>query len=78
MGLYNIPFIFLFHAFVYPNYWIALLYYFLTPFLGLAAWEWFASFKNLKHFKQIEKRDITEVAADRKALLDLLNDRFAI
>lgn len=78
MGLFNIPFIFLFHAFIYPNYWLALLYYFLTPFFGLAAWEWFTALKNLKHYKQIERKSIEDINPERKALLEMIEQRFSI
>lgn len=48
MGLINIPAIFLFHAFVYPSWWMSIGYYLLIGYFGLAAYEWTLSLLNFR------------------------------
>jgi 1-acyl-sn-glycerol-3-phosphate acyltransferase len=72
-GFYNIAFVFLFHAFVYPSWWLAILYYFTIPligFLGMRAWlrakmelpfKRKAQSKNLKSFMNERAKLLEEI-----------------
>lgn len=68
MGLINIPFIFLFYHFVYPSYWLALLYYFGIGLLGLATYQWFANLKSLKEKSRIMKMNTSALEQKRTEL----------
>ena len=70
MGIINIPFIFLFDAFVYPNIWLALLYYIAIPFFGLGAYSWFDALHEYQNANRLLKTDLSELIAKRKILLD--------
>jgi 1-acyl-sn-glycerol-3-phosphate acyltransferase len=69
IGLLNIPVIFVIYAFVYPSYLIAIGYYLLIGFFGLAAYMWF---RHLKRFQQkdiAQQKDLTDWVARRAALI---------
>ncbi len=68
MGLYNIPFIFLFHEFIYANYWVAMLYYILVPFMGLSAWIWFDSLSKIKRYRELEGMELSKLTRMRSEL----------
>jgi hypothetical protein len=78
MGLYNIPFIFLFHSFVYPSWLLALSYYWLTPFFGLAAYIWFMEHSRLKNYKKVNYSDLTALRQEREELLRRIDHHFTI
>lgn len=72
MGLFNIPVIFLFHAYVYPSWTAAIVYYFLIGIFGLAAYVWVLNFKDFKKKGIISKTDISKFVEKRAALIERL------
>lgn len=71
MGLFNIPFIFLFYHFVYPSYWLGVLYYFTVPTIaGLIAYIWFQRLFTILGKKKIKKSkvDLGKFVKKQKAL----------
>lgn len=72
MGFLNIPFIFLFHAYVYPSWWLAILYYILIGLFGLAAYVWMLNFKDFKAKGIIKKMDTSKLAEKRSRLMEKL------
>lgn len=72
MGLLNIPFIFLFHAYVYPSWGLAILYYFLIGIFGLCAYAWMLNFKDFKAKGIIMKMDTSKFEAKRAKLVEKL------
>lgn len=72
MGLLNIPVIFLFHAYVYPNWWLALLYYFMIGIFGLCAYVWALNFKDFKAKGAVAKMDTSKLAKKRAELVEKL------
>lgn len=57
MGIMNLPVIFLFHWLIYPNWWVAISYFLIIGFFGIAAYDWFLnynSFKAKKKTKHVE------------------------
>jgi hypothetical protein len=70
-GLMNIPFIFLFYYFIYPNVLLALVYFFIViPRLGLCAYLYFQKLKDLKTKQKINQGDISKIISKRKSLLE--------
>ncbi len=72
MGLYSIPFIFLFHAFVYPSWWLSFLYYVLIGVFGLCTYIWMINFKEFTKKGVLNKTDISKFAARRTELIEKL------
>ncbi len=72
MGLINIPFIFLFHAYVYPSWGLAILYYVLIGIFGLCAYVWMLNFKDFKAKGIIMKMDTSKFEAKRAKLVEKL------
>lgn len=72
MGLFNIPVIFLFHAYVYPSWAAAIGYYFLIGLFGLAAYVLVLNFKDFKKKGIINKTDVSKFVAKREALMTRL------
>ncbi len=59
VGIYNIPFLFLFYYLVYPNWWLAFLYYFTVPGItGVQAYYWFQKLTYFLEKKKIKKAKI--------------------
>jgi hypothetical protein len=78
MGIYNIPFIFLIYHFLFPSWIIAIAYYWLTPFFGLAAYLWFSAVKDLKKQKQVVQTDISNLLEQRRQLLEVIQSHFTV
>ena len=72
MGLLNIPVIFLFHAYVYPSWGLAILYYFLIGIFGLCAYVWMLNFKDFKAKGMINKMDTSKFENKRAQLVEQL------
>ncbi len=75
IGLFNLPFIFIFYNFIYPSYLLAFTYYlFVIPTCGLIA---YLSNRYLVDFKSkgiIQKMDISKIIEKRKALLEKIKN----
>jgi 1-acyl-sn-glycerol-3-phosphate acyltransferase len=70
MGIFNIPFIFVFHSLIYPNYWMAMAYYlFAIPILGLIAYLYHRKWREFKTKGVLQKMDLSKFMARRKMLL---------
>lgn len=72
MGLISIPFIFLFHAYVYPSWGLAFLYYTLIGIFGLCAYVWMLNFKDFKAKGIVAKMDTSKLAEKREKLVTKL------
>lgn len=70
IGLFNIPVIFLFHAYVYPSYWLGFLYYALIGLFGLAAYMWFIHLQRYRLKTQMSKTDLSKLLAKREELVE--------
>lgn len=68
MGLVNLPFIWIFHAFVYDNWAIAIAYYLSIGLFGLAAYEWVRSIKTFLAKGRVQKADISLIIDKRSSL----------
>lgn len=64
-GLINIPFIFIFKSWIYPNTGLALLYYLGIGIYGLAAYSWFNNLKRYKEKGKTAKADLSKIVAKR-------------
>ncbi len=69
MGLLNIPFIFLFKAYIYPSYWFGLLYYTMIGLFGLAAYMWWINFTRFREKGVVSRTDLTKMIQKRSDLL---------
>ena len=74
MGLISIPFIFLFHAYVYPSWGLAFLYYALIGIFGLCAYVWMLNFKDFKTKGIVTKMDTSKLAEKRNKLVETLKN----
>jgi hypothetical protein len=77
-GVLNIPYIFLFHAYIYPDYWLATLYYLLIGLFGLAAYEWMLAFTAFREKGMVKKADVSKIIAKRRALNQLIKERIPV
>lgn len=68
MGLFNIPFIFIFHSFVYESWFIAFAYYWSIGILGLCAYEWYLAFSYFKEKGLVNRANTTAIDERRRAL----------
>jgi len=67
--LYNLPFIWLFYYFVYPSYWLGVLYIFTVPAVsGVFAYFYYNQIKDLLNYNKVPKNKITDIFHQRKAL----------
>jgi len=64
MGLVNIPILFLF-----PSFWLGLLYYLLIGLLGLAAYKWYNTLKFMLKKSKIDSLKFNELSNSRKKIL---------
>jgi hypothetical protein len=68
MGLVNLPFIWIFHAFVYESWIAAVLYYLCIGLFGLAAYEWVMAIKVFIAKGKVQKADIQMIIEKRSSL----------
>lgn len=78
IGLINIPVIFLFYHFIYPNYWLALVYYAMIGLFGLAAYEWWRNFIHFREKGYVQKTDLSKILAMRKELVDKIHTEIPV
>lgn len=79
MGILNLPFIFLFHHFVYPSYWLGILYYlFVIPAFGLVAYIYHRKLVDFRVKGAIQKMDITNFIEKRKALVEKIHQNIPV
>jgi hypothetical protein len=70
LGLFSIPFIFLFHNYIYPDYYVSILYYLAIPYFGLVAYKYVMSYKVAKEKLRMSKLDMETLIESRKKLID--------
>ncbi|MDG1348014.1 MAG: 1-acyl-sn-glycerol-3-phosphate acyltransferase [Crocinitomicaceae bacterium] len=68
MGLINIPFIFLFYSFVYPSWWLAILYYSLIGVFFLAMLLFNGALITWKRKGEIKLKYLKDLSTERTAL----------
>lgn len=69
MGLLNLPYIYLFHKFIYPNWWVSIAYFFLIGILGVVAYNWMKILKEFKTKGVVNRTNLTEIIKERKELV---------
>jgi hypothetical protein len=69
MGLLNIPFIFLFEAYIYPSYWLGGLYYALIGIFGLAAYMWWINLVRYREKGIVSALDLSKIILKRDDLI---------
>ena len=68
--IYNFAFIFLFYAYVYPSYWLAVAYFLIVPAVtGVIAYVQINKLKDAIAYKKANENQLKELAAERKVLL---------
>lgn len=77
-GVLNLPYIFLFHAYIYPDYWLATLYFLLIGLFGLAAYEWMLAFNSFKEKGVAKKADLSKLVAKRQALIKSIKECISV
>ncbi len=71
MGIFNLPFIFIFYNFIYPSYLVVFAYYlFVIPTCGLIAYLYNRFLVDFRTKGIIQKMDISKIIEKRKALLE--------
>jgi drug/metabolite transporter (DMT)-like permease len=78
MGILNIPVIFLFHAFVYPSYLLALAYYVCVGFFGLAAYMWIRNLKRYTEKGHAQRMDLQRWEQQRAELLSEIHAQIPV
>jgi hypothetical protein len=78
MGLLNIPFIFLFEAYVYPNFWMGFLYYSFIGLFGLAAYMWWRNYVRFREKGIVVKMDLTAVLQKRSELIKKIHQQIPV
>lgn len=78
MGIINIPVIFLFYYFIYPSYWMAIVYYALIGLFGLAAYEWWRNYIRFREKGIVKKSDFSKILLKRKELLEKIHNEIPI
>lgn len=69
--LYNLPVIWLFYAYIYPSYWLGILYFLTIPALsGIIAYNYFQKFRDLFRQLKISKDRLKHFAERRRVLED--------
>ncbi len=69
IGLLNIPVIFLFHAYIFPSYWLGFVYYLSIGLFGLAAYTWFRELNSYRQKTNAKKVNLPELVQKRMHLL---------
>lgn len=68
MGLFNIPVIFLFHAFVYDSWLIAFAYYWSIGLFGLCTYEWFLALRLFQEKGLVNQANTSSIEQRRNDL----------
>ena len=68
--LYNLPFIYLFYTYIYPNGWLAVLYFLTVPvFSGVYTYTQVHKYTDLRKFSKVKIDDLKVLSAERDHLL---------
>jgi hypothetical protein len=68
MSILNLPFIFLFHAFVYPSWILGIAYFCAIGLFGLATYEWFLALRSFKEKGIVNKTNTSGLESRRLEL----------
>lgn len=68
IGIYNIPFIFIFKKYIYPDYCYAILYYLLIGVFGMVAYHWRENYVAVLQKKKEKKMNLQPIIAKRNEL----------
>src|SRR5690606_15349008 len=78
-GIYNILFIFLVYYLIYPNWWIAIGYYFVVPGITFVIFHlWWNNFRELKIRKVLQGKDLGKFVSRRTVLLEKIKSRIPV
>ena len=73
--LFNLPYLWIFHPFVYPSYWLGLAYViFGTVGFGLLAYNYYFSAKNLFIKRKLTEKHLKYFSALRNQLKGMISD----
>ena len=78
MGLINIPIIFIFYHFIYPNYGVAFGYYLLIGIFGLSTYLWWENYIRFKEKGSVSKMNLTNMLLKRKELIDKIHSEIPV
>jgi 1-acyl-sn-glycerol-3-phosphate acyltransferase len=79
IGIFNIPFIFLFYHYIFPSYLIAIAYYlFIIPIYGLVAYIYRRKLIDFKTKGKIQKMDLTKIIDKRKLLIQKIENTIPV
>ncbi len=71
--LFNLPFIFLFHAFIFPSYLLAIAYFLTIPAIsGIITYKQVNQYKDLSRFSKANETDLINFSKQRAALLETI------
>jgi hypothetical protein len=73
MGLFNLPMIWIFKAFIIDSWSLGILYYFAIGLFGLAAYEWFRSLRLFIEKGQVMKADVKTIVEKRRNLKEQID-----
>jgi hypothetical protein len=68
MGIINIPYIFIFHAYIYDNWIVAFAYYWFIGVFGICTYEWFIAFRTFKEKGLVNSAKTNELELKREEL----------
>lgn len=78
-GIYNILFIFLVYYLIYPNWWVAIGYYFVVPGITFVIFHyWWNNFRELKIRKILQGKDLGKFVSRRTVLLEKIKSRIPV
>lgn len=78
MGLLNIPVIFLIQHFIYPNFWVGFIYYWLIGLFGLSAYMWWRNFVRFREKGVIRHTDLTKIIQKRTELIERIQTQIPV
>lgn len=78
LGLLNLPVIFLFHAFVYPSYWMGFIYYALIGLFGLSTYVWWTSFIRFREKKKTSQVDLGKIIERRTSIQKKITEQIPV
>jgi len=73
MGILNIPFIFIFKAYVCPSYLLGMLYYFSIGIFGLSTYMWRRNYVRFREKGLVAKTDLTKLLLKRSDLIEKIH-----
>jgi glycerol-3-phosphate O-acyltransferase / dihydroxyacetone phosphate acyltransferase len=73
-SLYNLAFIWIIYGYIYPSYWVAILYYFSIPALSfIFAYQWKKKVHQLLKYKKIDATKLQYFSSWRDKILEKMN-----